>query len=346
VQTYEVTIKARSGFATPLKGDTLFGHICWQAAYDGELFNASIGDLLAGYGESPFIVVSSAFPKIYEGKREFYALKRPDLPLDIIFDLKDMDKAEIIRQRKALKKKKWMIIEKTKDFKEIKELEFIDDKELFRKVADEATEETLINIALKPTSFVAEFAQLHNTINRFTGTTGEGMFAPYSTTQDVFLPETELAVFVGIHDSIKIENLEEAFKRIGEFGFGKDASTGLGRFDVCDVSEINFLDLSSSSANACYTLSPCVPEKNKYSDMFFSPFVRFGRHGDRLAKALNPFKNPVIMADEGGVLFPNTPEVLKKPYIGTAVIGVSKTLPDAVSQGYSLFIPVKVEGLS
>ncbi len=344
--TYEITIKAGCGFATPLKGDTLFGHICWQVAYDKSLFNASIEDLLAEYDTTPFIVVSSAFPKIYEGGKEIYALKRPDFPLDMIFDFSGMNKIEIIKQRKAFKKKKWMMVEKTSTIKDIKHLEFIDDEELFLRTVRNLTPETLNDLIFTPPTFVIEFTQPHNTINRLTGTTGEGMFAPYTTTQNIFLPETELSIFVGIHDSIKIESVEEAFNRIGEFGFGRDASTGLGRFEVCDVSKINLIEIGSSSPNSCYTLSPSVPQKGVFQQMFFSPFTRFGRHGDRLAKALNPFKNPIIMADEGAVFLSNNSKLFEKPYIGVAVKGISKTLPNTVSQGYALYIPLKVEETS
>jgi len=345
VQTFEITIKARSAFATPIKGDTFFGHICWQAAYDNSLFGAPIKDLLAEYEKSPFIVVSSAYPKIYDSDRELYALKKPDLPLEMLFDLTGMDKAEIIRQRKVLKKKRWMIVEKSAGIKDLMGLEFINDEELYQEVSKEFTDDTKKEFMFATKSFVVEFAQPHNTINRLTGTTGEGMFAPYSTTLEFFVPEAELAVFVGVNTAISIDSVEEALKRIGELGFGKDASTGLGRFDVCDVSEINFREIGHSSPNVCYTLSPSVPGKGEYRDMYFTPFVRFGRHGDKLAKSSNPFKNPVIMADEGAVFYPKDSKLFGKPYIGSAVKGISKTLPEAVSQGYALYIPLKVEGI-
>jgi len=103
--------------------------------------------------------------------------------------------------------------------------------------------------------------------------------------------------------------------------------------------------MGSENSNACYTLAPCVPEKNIFTKMFFTPFIRFGRHGDILAKSKNPFKNPVIMADEGAVLIPDR-NIPDRSYIGTSVVNISKVEPDAVSQGYSLYIPIKVEGVN
>ncbi len=95
--------------------------------------------------------------------------------------------------------------------------------------------------------------------------------------------------------------------------------------------------------NACYTLAPCVPQKGFFTRMFFSPFTRFGRHGDVLAKSGNPYKNPVIMADDGGIFMPEKSEIPDKPYIGSAVTNISKAEPGTVAQGHSLFMPVKVE---
>jgi CRISPR-associated protein Csm4 len=102
-------------------------------------------------------------------------------------------------------------------------------------------------------------------------------------------------------------------------------------------------DIGSDAPNACYTLAPCVPENDTHSDIFFMPFTRYGKHGDILAKSGNPFKNPVIMADEGAVLIPKSKEVFAKPYIGQAVLNLSKAEPKTVMQGYSLYIPVRVE---
>lgn len=69
-----------------------------------------------------------------------------------------------------------------------------------------------------------------------------------------------------------------------------------------------------------------------------------GRHGDRLSVSGKPFKNPVIMADEGALLFPHDmAAALARPYLGAAVRGVSKIQENTVHQGYSLYIPVRLE---
>ncbi len=339
MKIYEITIKPLSGFGTTLKGDTLFGHICWQAAYDDGLFGRSIESLLSNYSENPFVVMSSAYPRL----NEYTAFKSPDMPLDALFDFEGKDKKEILKERKDLKKKNWMLIKTYDETVSLRGLNYISDSELLevaQKTLTEGTERELRKGSAD--NFTASFSQPHNTISRITGTTGSGMFAPYSIEQKVFLPETELVIFVGIDKSISIEQVDRALKKIGEFGYGRDASTGLGRFDVCDINKVDLLN-NTDDTNACYTLSPCVPGKEKYNNVYFSPFVRFGKHGDVFAKSGNPFKSPVIMADEGAVFIPKTIDVFEKPYIGSSVTNISKAEPGTVMQGYSLYISVKAE---
>jgi CRISPR-associated protein Csm4 len=341
MKTYVITIKPISGFGTPLKGDTIFGHICWQAAYDEKLFGISIDKLIADYAANPFMIISSAYPKLDKG----YALKRPDMPIDILFDFSTQSKADAIKNRKELKGKRWMIVSDNRRLTDLKsEGLYLSDEELFEKLSVSKDDETQRQLRKKGVkSFIADYTQPHNTINRLTGTTGEGQFAPYSVDQKVFIKEAELAIFVGIRVDITIDSFIKALKQIGATGFGKDASTGLGRFEVSGHKEIDLRSIGADSPNACYTLAPCVPEKDAFGKMFFTPFTRFGRHGDVLAKSGKPFKNPVIMADEGAVFIVNGADVFKKPYIGTAVSGISKIELNAVTQGYSLYIPVNVE---
>jgi CRISPR-associated protein Csm4 len=340
LETYEITIKPTSGFGTPLKGDTLFGHICWQAVYDEGLFGISIDKLLSDYAKNPFIVVSSSYPKLNNG----YALKRPDMPIDMLFRFEE-SKEDIIRNRKDFKEKRWMLLRNNQGITSIKaDGIYVNDEQLFNELSEDKDAETQRQMRKKGLkSFISDYTQPHNTINRLTGTTGEGQFAPFAVDQIVYMPDAELVVFVGLREDIKIEQAIKALKQIGDIGFGKDASTGLGRFKVIGHKEIDLFAMGSGLPNACFTLAPCVPEKDMFSQMFFSPFTRFGRHGDVLAKSGKPFKNPVIMADEGAVFIFKDKAPADKPYIGTAVDGISKAEPNAVAQGYSLYIPVKVE---
>ena len=260
------------------------------------------------------------------------------------------DKKERIEKRKEYKARRWMILEEGKRFSSFKKMNFLNDKELLKQAEANISNETRKQLRRAGAkNFISLFSQSHNKINRFTNTTGEEGFAPFSVEQEVFYPETELALFVGIDEAVvTIEQVRKGLEQIGTSGFGKDASTGLGRFELGEDAEVDLSKMGSDSPDACYTLSPCCPEKDTFTEMFFTPFTRFGRHGDILAKSSNPFKNPVIMADEGAIFKPKSYKVFSKPYIGRAISNISKAEQKTVTQGYSLYIPVRLvpEGIN
>lgn len=344
MNTYEIVIKPQSGFGTLLKGDTIFGHFCWQIAHDEGLSGKDLNTLLSNYATSPFAVFSSACPRFCIGESHYYVFRAPSLSPEDMFKLPE-EKRERIKKMKEYKDRKWMVLNKDGGFSLFRELNFLTDDALLEDIKAGLSEDTRKILRKAGTSnLVTTFSQSHNKINRLTGTTGMEGFAPYTVEQHVFLPETELSLFVGIdEDVVNIDQVKSGLERIGWTGFGKDASTGLGRFELGEINEIDLSKMGSDMPNSCYTLAPCVPEKDSFRKMFFTPFTRFGRHGDVLAKSGSPFKNPVIMADEGGIFMPEDREILNKPYIGSAVTNISKAKPGTVAQGYSLFIPVKVE---
>ncbi len=343
MKLYEIILKPLSGFGTSLKGDTLFGHFCWQAAYDSSLLNGSLEKWISCYGEKPFVVFSSAWPKIEDNGNFFYTFKRPDMPISFLFPTSKRNKKEAIRQLTENKKKKWMKVDESLSL-DLNFVEYLTNKDIVEKAYKQATGDTRRMMkGKKHQEFYREFIHQHNTINRLTMTTGEGMFAPYTETSFSYYPEMELAVFTLIdEDATDIEKVRTAFDNIGKFGFGRDASIGCGRFELGESDELALP--SVESPNACYVLGPVVPDKYLFSDHYFTPFVRFGKHGDVLAKSRNPFKNPVLMADEGAIFVTENPDVFKRPYTGKAVFNTSKVKEHTVvHQGYALYLPFRLE---
>jgi len=343
LKLYEIIIKPMSGFGTPLKGDTIFGHFCWQAAYDTSLLRGGLDKWVACYQKSPFAIFSSAWPKLLDNKKFFYAFKRPDLPLSFLFPPSSDDRKKIFEELKENKKKKWMKVNENL-FLDLKSLKYLTDKELMEKTRNQASDGTKrIMRGKEQEPFCSEFTQQHNTINRMTMTTGEGIFAPFTETSFFYYPETELAVFVLIdEEATDIEKVCTAMGNIGKFGFGRGASTGCGRFELGEHDELPLP--SADSCDACYALAPTVPEKGIFSYHYFTPFVRFGKHGDALAASENPFKNPVVMADEGAVFVAKHNDIFQKPYIGRAVLNTSKIREHTVvHQGYAPYLPFRLE---
>ena len=342
MKLYEIIIKPLSGFGTPLKGDTLFGHFCWQAAYNSLLLEGGLEKWIACYQDRPFAVFSSTCPKFVDDGKFFYAFKRPELPLSFLFPPSSDDKKEALKEFKENKKKKWMRVDEKLSLT-LDSVEYMTDEDLVKASKKQVTKETGKTMrGERHQKFYADFIQQHNTINRLTMTTGEGVFAPFTETAFFYYPETKLAVFVLIdEEATDIERVRIAMENIGMFGFGRDASTGCGRFDLAEPTELPLP--SADSCNACYALAPTVPEKGLFPEHYFTPFVRFGKHGDVLATSENPFKNPVVMADEGAVFMPKNENVFKKPYIGRAVLNTSKSIKQTVVQGYAPYLPFRLE---
>lgn len=342
MQFYEITLQPVSGFGTPLKGDTLFGHFCWQAVYDSDLLDDGLKELLAVYPEKPFAIFSSAILKLKTDGDAAYILKKPDMPLSHLFAFDQENRKARFEKIKAMKQKKWIKMDRSLHL-DLAHTTYLTDRELADWIALQHQESEPPS-RMPSNKFIMSLSQPHNTINRLTQSTGTGAFAPYSQEIFHYYPGTRLSVFALIDESATdIERVVRAFKNIGRWGFGKDASIGMGRFSVeshtpCAIPQL-------SNADAFYTLAPSVPDKNAFSKSYFMPFIRFGKHGDRLARGRNPFKNPVIMADEGAV-FITAPGAAQspEPYLGRAVKNVSKSMPETVVQGYAPCLPLTLEG--
>ncbi len=330
MKLYEIIIKPQSAFGTPLKGDTLFGQFCWQYIYDAGENDSGFKTLIDTYAQRPMVVFSSAVPLIQKPEKT-YVFKRPDLPSGMLAQRKDLSRADHIRQKKQLRSKKWMLVGEDLTIDLSRTDAYVNDLELMERLNREHDSDELVRTFLKS----------HNTINRNTGTTGKNMFAPYQENAFCYLPDTELAILTLVDDDhISIDRVKRYIENIGLVGFGKDASTGNGRFTVESADELP--EISYESSQAVYSLAPSVTEDEAFKHKFFKLFVRFGKHGGALATSGNPFKKPIMMEDEGAVyVFNEMADKKRLPYIGQAVSHVSKSQDKTVVQGYSPYLPVK-----
>ena len=166
MQTYRYTLRPLSAFGTPLAGDTLFGQLCWTLRH--QLGNARLNELLQGYTSGqPFAVVSDALPAGH--------VPLPQVPSSAWTQSTSVDTPD----RKAQKKKKWLpLADMTKPFTQW-----------------QITAQSDAQVAPESATPI-ERAQPHNTINRQTGTTGEGQFAPYAMPQIWFHPVMRFDVYI------------------------------------------------------------------------------------------------------------------------------------------------------
>lgn len=306
MKIYRLTIKLQSAFGTPLVGDTLFGQVCWEIRH--QFGEKKLAELLHGYTEQkPFLVISDAMPSGY--------LPLPSLPS--CFWVKDGD-----QDRKVLKKKQWI------DLREASQ-QAVENWQQFAKAEKELLKKSVEN-------------QPHNTLNRQTHTTGEGAFAPYSMPQIWYTPDTQLDIYCALDENrFSLDELKTLLDNIGKFGFGRDASIGLGRFDVVkdELVSVNF----KSSDNAYLALGNAAPQQNNLDKnrCFYQITTRFGRHGSLEALGANPFKKPIILSKIGAIFTPNHFE--QRAFIGNGLTNISYIQPNAVHQGYAIVLPLTIK---
>ncbi len=306
MQSFRLQIRPLSAFGTPLLGDTLFGQLCW--ALRNRYGEETLNQLLQGYTRSnPFVVVSNAFPVGY--------IPRPDLPTAWFSDVPDTE-------RKAAKKRIWMPVDKL--------AEPLKDWQQYSKNDQDA------GVAMK------ESLQQHNSIDRRTGTTNDSGFAPYSMPRHWYAENTLLDVYLLLDDArVDALQIKTCIEDIGSFGYGRDASIGLGKFSVEQFEPASLP--ARQSANASLTLAPCAPQGLGFDSTrsFYQLFTRFGRHGDvAVHQTGQPFKNPVLMAKAGAVFSVQPSE---SGWIGQGLGGeglLSKTISNTMQQGYAQVIPI------
>jgi CRISPR-associated protein Csm4 len=306
MQTYRLRLHLKTALGTPLVGDTLFGQLCWTLRHQhGE---AKLSELLQGYCEAkPFVVVSDAFPAGY--------LPLPTLP-SRYWSKSDAD-------RKTLKKKRWLAVANAAhpiaEWQEraVAEGQLLDDQQAFSQ----------------------QRAQPHNSIDRMTGTTGTGQFAPYQMTQTWYQPDHAFDLYVVLDESrLTLAQLQAALTMIGQTGYGRDASIGLGKFEL--QGEPVAQEWHASQSRHWLTLAPSAPQAQGLDGKtsYYQVQTRFGRHGDAAALGTNPFKQPLLMARTAAVFADQQAQA--RQWIGQGIAGVSLAHPDAVHQGYAPVIPV------
>lgn len=252
--------------------------------------------LLKGYCEgNPFLVVSDACP---EG-----LLPVPELP------------SNFWRQgasRKELKKREWIPIERTKE-----------------------PLETWKEFSVLGSQYRTALVQTHNSINRETGTTGFGQFAPYDTAIDFYQQKLKLDCYFLLRDDFAKEHLLEALQNIGISGYGRDASIGLGKFEVSHTEEVQWEEKPGSFlalASVDLSESPCT------YPTFYKTKTHFGRHGSTAALFGNPFKKPVLLARRGAVI--TVPSEKGAMWHGRGISGISNNGINCVHQGYAPVFPL------
>ena len=368
--TFRATLILHTAFGTPLAGDTLFGQLCWTARE--HLGEAELGRLLEGYTQgNPWLVVSDGFPSGY--------LPKPTVPASFLVGAdivganlfaQDIDNRSNkfeptkneAQQRKAEKAKHWIPL--SEFGKPLTQMLAVNDTVAF-------------GVNNKP----VEAQQPHNTLNRLTGTTGEGDFAPYTQPQIFFARNQRLDLYCVLDETrMSLATFQTLLEAVGSQGYGRDVSIGLGKFSVENICANKFaptktvpVGANSVGANlfaqdtdnrsnthrvqeplrgkfeptAYLTLAPCAPQGLSFDGdkSYWRVITRFGRHGNLHALTGKPYKNPVLLAATGAVFVPQD-TYTPRQFIGQGLGGsgqLSKIEPATVQQGYAPVVCIRLE---
>jgi len=273
----KITIKPTSPFITPLQSDTIFGHFAWgvRFVYGEDKLNA----LLKDFEKNPFIIFSDGFEK---GKLPKPFLK-PYMPKD-----------DELKYAKEIKKKNF--IEKEFIFKNIDSLS---DEKIFQYFKSKLREKAkYIECDFEKRQRYSEIKEENpdiksmvtqkNSINRISNIVNEGLYS----IKEKFFRNKEFEIYFA-YQTISKNEIEEIFNFISKKGYGKDKSTGKGRFNFKIDWDFEEKKYFINKKTYYLNLSTMFLSNNMHL-MYGKAITKFPKAGGFYAIS-EPFKNPCIM---------------------------------------------------
>jgi CRISPR-associated protein Csm4 len=321
MDTYRARLRMRSATLTPWQADTLFGHWCWLILHqEGE---GALDDFLAAFRDGqPPLVLSNGFPL----GEETGWLPRPLLP-----------------RPRAESREKPQVIEAMERAKEAKTVRFVT-LEAFNALC----RGDQVGFGERKTLRQAR-PILKNQINRLTGTTTPGEESGggnlYGVEEIAFVDRSgprprrlDVAVYVQARDASWAERAESCFRYLSQSGYGAKKSAGYGQVELVDWEPFDGFQ-PVQGANGFVSLSNWVPAADDPPLGFYDTLVKYGKLGEGLAAAENPFKFPLTMLRAGSSFYV-AGEVA--PAYGRLVDGVAPGAEEVVQYGFAFAVPVRL----
>ena len=300
-QDWRITLRLLGPLGSPMQSDTLFGHLCWQVAFDeGPQGVARFLEPFAA-GSPPF-VFSDAFPA--------GLLPRPLLP-------RKVESARSREQYAAGKRRE--------------KAPWLTEQGFLNLVAGrDDPSEPLADPWIKVKT-------PHAAINRLIDTTGDrddqaGQF--YHTEAWALPDDSRVQVYLRAIPEAQPLALD-LLKRLSRTGFGRDKSTGYGHFAVESCAPCTAFG-TDGGADAFVSLSTFMPAADDPTDGRWRLRIKRGYLGEH-AGAGNPFKRPLVQLLPGAVFRTGAGPV--RPVYGRMVGDVAPGMREAVQCGYSLAAP-------
>jgi len=315
---YRYQIAPLSAFSTPMRSDTLYGHLLWAAAMlHGE---KRVTELIEAFvGENPPFRLSSAFPS---GRFPFPSL--PGIPR---------------RRFKEQFAGQGSLVEMLKHYKNFRKTSLwsVDDWLTNQgRVSQEGLFTQWLTSAKKSSSGnPPELKQVkknlpHVTIDRQTGSVLDqgGLFFSSATW---YRPGQTLDLYV---ETSEMEFFEKLLRHLADTGFGADRSTGKGHFAFRRDDHFDPTPFARKGTHRL-SLSVCAATETSVFAGYWTPFVKHGRTWSGFGER-NPFKKPFLAFAEGSLFsaMPTSGYVLRNIHSD----------PKLVQIGWPLTIPVILEG--
>lgn len=282
---YRVTLIPQGPLSTPIRGDTVWGHLCWAIRnHRGE---SALETFLSEQDEEFSVVFSDAFPAGFLPKPHLTPSRGVSRPAT----------STLVPE----------------DYKREKGIAFINGDLFHTPLSPTYLAE--ISQADRTASLEDRYhaeERLHNSLNRITGAVLDdgGLYgAEHLWTrgpQDLY-----------VASELPKPKVSELVKLCFADGYGADRSTGFGRISVGELQETDL----PTAGNRWLALGPFVPNGGECRELRADVFTRFGRLGDVWAHRQNPFKRPVVMY-ETGATFERAPGSPSLDYVGSLLQGV------------------------
>ena len=322
---YRIRLRLCGPLATPLHSGTLFGHLCWAKRLRES--EAALVAWLVGLPESP-LLLSDALP---HGQLPRPLLQPGDRPESAVGESR-LDFLQRLQQDKKLNKTAFISVT---DFLELRtglsesnlltrlrQRTMVQEKAEPNKQTKSIQRSHLLSLAVR---------QAHNTIDRFTGTTPEtgGLYFM----DEEWRRDTAAEMDVYAIGEISREELQKLIDMVGQFGFGRDANLGRGRFSaVVEPADPHLFihddgNRRLSLSHGVLTTNMAVP--------FYKLHTHYGKLGGLYAGGeRSPFKYPLLLTRPGATFSPAD----DGPF-GALLTGVHPDHPEIRQNAWHLSLP-------
>ncbi len=315
---YRIRLRLQGPLATPLHSGTLFGHLCWaKRLREGE---AALVAWLAALPEAP-LLISDALPYDQLPRPLLQPGDRPELAKGE----SRQDFLQRLQQDKKLRKTAFIPVA---DFLELRT--GLNEARLLARLRQRAAEQERAQPRWRSHLLTLTVRQAHNSIDRLTGTTPEAGGLYFMDEEWRRDEAAEMDIYAA--GEISGGELQTLFDLVGEFGFGRDANLGRGRFTA--TVEPADPRLFAHDGNRQLSLSHGVVTANMAAP-FYKLHTHYGKLGGLYASGeRSPFKYPLLLTRPGATYSPAD----AGPF-GALLAGVHPHHPEIRQNAWHLSLP-------